>query len=445
MEYNKIIEKLVSKASSPLGKEKAEKLQPSNRLEEIEKMQTATADALSRLFKKGNISFGSNKAVGRSLKSLEIGASLSVPELLTIAALLDNVNRVKSYGRKERPDEADDSLTGLFEELEPLTGIAEEIHRSIISEEEIADDASAELKHIRRTIAQTADKIHTALVSMVNGSLRSYLQDAVITQRDGRYCIPVKAEYKGQVPGMIHDQSSTGSTLFIEPQAIVNLNNKLRELSLEEKKEIEVILAKLSALVSEETESIKRDQEIMTDLDLIFAKGQLALEQNATKPVFNTDHIINIRKARHPLLDPKKVVPIDVRLGEDFDLLVVTGPNTGGKTVSLKTVGLLTLMGQAGLHIPAGDRSRLSIFNKVYADIGDEQSIEQSLSTFSSHMKNIVAILKNADENSLCLFDELGAGTDPTEGAARAIAILNFLHEKVIWVLATIHYSEFNI
>ncbi len=445
LEYNKIIEKLVSMASSPLGKEKAEKLQPSSNLDEIEKMQQATADALSRLFKKDSISFGDNKPVGRSLKSLEINATLSVSELLTIAALLDNVNRVKAYGRKERTDEADDSLTSLFDELEPLTGVSEEIRRCIISEEEIADDASPELKHIRRSISLTGEKIHTQLTSMVNGSLRTYLQDAVITQRDGRYCIPVKAEYKGQVPGMIHDQSSTGSTLFIEPQAIVNLNNKIRELGLEEKKEIEAILAKLSALVSEETASIKRDQEIMTALDLIFAKGRLALEQNATKPVFNTDHIINIRKARHPLLDPKKVVPIDVRLGEDFDLLVITGPNTGGKTVSLKTVGLLTLMGQAGLHIPAGDRSRLSIFNKVYADIGDEQSIEQSLSTFSSHMKNIVAILKNADENSLCLFDELGAGTDPTEGAALAIAILNFLHERGIRAMATTHYSELKI
>ncbi len=445
LEYNKIIERLVSMASSPLGKEKAEKLQPSNNLDEIEKMQQATADALSRLFKKDSISFGDNKPVGRSLKSLEINATLSVSELLTIAALLDNVNRVKAYGRKERTDEADDSLTSLFDELEPLTGVSEEIRRCIISEEEIADDASPELKHIRRSISLTGEKIHTQLTSMVNGSLRTYLQDAVITQRDGRYCIPVKAEYKGQVPGMIHDQSSTGSTLFIEPQAIVNLNNKIRELGLEEKKEIEAILAKLSALVAEETAPIKRDQEIMTALDLIFAKGRLALEQNATKPVFNTDHIINIRKARHPLLDPKKVVPIDVRLGEDFDLLVVTGPNTGGKTVSLKTVGLLTLMGQAGLHIPAGDRSRLSIFNKVYADIGDEQSIEQSLSTFSSHMKNIVAILKNADENSLCLFDELGAGTDPTEGAALAIAILNFLHERGIRAMATTHYSELKI
>lgn len=445
LEYNKIIERLVSMASSPLGKEKAEKLQPSSNLDEIEKMQQATADALSRLFKKDSISFGDNKPVGRSLKSLEINATLSVSELITIAALLDNVNRVKAYGRKERTDEPDDSLTSLFDELEPLTGVSEEIHRCIISEDEIADDASPELKHIRRSISLTGEKIHTQLTSMVNGSLRTYLQDAVITQRDGRYCIPVKAEYKGQVPGMIHDQSSTGSTLFIEPQAIVNLNNKIRELGLEEKKEIEAILAKLSALVSEETASIKRDQEIMTALDLIFAKGRLALEQNATKPVFNTDHIINIRKARHPLLDPKKVVPIDVRLGEDFDLLVVTGPNTGGKTVSLKTVGLLTLMGQAGLHIPAGDRSRLSIFNKVYADIGDEQSIEQSLSTFSSHMKNIVAILKNADENSLCLFDELGAGTDPTEGAALAIAILNFLHERGIRAMATTHYSELKI
>ena len=431
--------------TSPLGKEKALKLQPSNDIVEIRVNQTYTADALSRLFKKDSISFGGNKPVGRSLKSLEIGATLSILELITIADFLDNVNRVKSYGRKERPDEPDDSLTSFFDTLEPHTPLAEEIHRCILSEDEIADDASANLKSIRRRIAQTGDKIHSQLNSMVSGSLRTYLQDAVITQRDGRYCVPVKAEYKSQVPGMIHDQSKAGSTLFIEPQSVVNLNNQIRELMMEEQKEIEVVLATLSASVGLEIADIAANQKIMTELDFIFAKGRLALEQNATEPVFNDTHVINIRKARHPLLDSSKVVPIDVRLGEDFDLLVITGPNTGGKTVSLKTVGLLTLMGQAGLHIPAADRSVLSVFNKVYADIGDEQSIEQSLSTFSSHMKNIVAILKNADENSLCLFDELGAGTDPTEGAALAIAILNHLHERGIRAMATTHYAELKI
>lgn len=445
LEYNKIIDRLVALASSPLGKEKAGKLQPSSDINEIRSAQQETEDALSRLFKRDSVSFGSNKPVGRSMRSLEIGATLSIAELITIADFLDNVNRIKNYGKPERDDEKPDSLTEYFDALTPNTQLAGEIHRCILSEDEIADDASSNLKHIRRSIASAGDKIKSQLNQMLNGQYRTYLQDAVITSRGGRYCIPVKAEYKSQVPGMIHDQSSTGSTFFIEPQAIVNLNNQIRELHIEEQKEIEIILASLSAATGEHAESITKNQKIMTKLDVIFAKGRLALEQNATKPVFNTDHIINIRKGRHPLLDPKKVVPIDVRLGEDFDLLVVTGPNTGGKTVSLKTVGLLTLMGQAGLHIPAGDRSVLSVFDKVYADIGDEQSIEQSLSTFSSHMKNIVAILKNADENSLCLFDELGAGTDPTEGAALAIAILDHLHRRGIRAMATTHYSELKV
>ncbi|MBQ0027115.1 MAG: endonuclease MutS2 [Lachnospiraceae bacterium] len=445
LEYNKIIERLSALASSPLGKEKVMKLQPMSDLDQIKEAQNNTADALSRLFKRDGISFGSNKPVGRSLRSLEIGATLSIAELLAIAALLDNVGRVKSYGKPERADEPADSLTEMFDGLVLNSQIAQEIHRCILSEDEIADDASSNLKSIRRNIGLANDKIKSQLNAMLNGQYRTYLQDAVITQRDGRYCIPVKAEYKGQVPGMVHDQSSTGSTVFIEPQAIVNLNNQIRELQIEEKKEIEVILETLSKMTAEETESIANDQKIMTRLDVIFAKGRLAMEQNASRPVFNNKHIINIRKGRHPLLDQKKVVPIDVRLGEDFDLLVVTGPNTGGKTVSLKTVGLLTLMGQAGLHIPAGDRSQLAVFTKVYADIGDEQSIEQSLSTFSSHMKNIVAILKNADENSLCLFDELGAGTDPTEGAALAIAILDYLHKRGIRSMATTHYSELKV
>ena len=445
LEYNKITQKLADYASSAPGKDMCLKLVPFSDLNMIEEAQINTQDAFNRLIRKDGINFGSNKDVTLSMKSLEIGAALSAPELLATAKFLGNVNRVKAYGRKERPDEADDSLTESFNTLEPLTQIAEEINRCILSEDEIADDASATLKKIRREIAATNDKIHSQLTSMLNGSVRSYLQDAVITMRDNRYCIPVKAEYKSQVAGMIHDQSSTGSTVFIEPAAVVNLNNKIRELLMDEQKEIEVILADLSAKLSEYTFEIIEDQKIMTKLDFIFAKGRLAIEQNASRPVFNTEHIINIRKARHPLLPKDKVVPIDIRLGEEFDLLIVTGPNTGGKTVSLKTVGLLSLMGQAGLHIPAGDRSRLSIFKKIYADIGDEQSIEQSLSTFSAHMKNIVAILKNADEDSLCLFDELGAGTDPTEGAALAIAILEHLHDRGIRTMATTHYSELKV
>ena len=445
LEFDKIRDRLAEFASSPLGKDLCLTLTPNTDLDTIKRQQLETKDALSRLFKKDNISFGNNKLIVPSLKSLDIGATLSSLELLKIASFLDNVNRIKSYGRKERTDLPDDSLTGYFEELQPLTQVCEEIRRCILSEDEISDDASSNLKHIRKSITTINDKIHSQLVSMVNGTYRTYLQDAVITQRDGRYCIPVKSEYKNQVPGIVHDQSATGSTLFIEPTAIVNLNNQIRELMLEEKKEIEIILATLSASVGMYSKEIAHNQEIMTTLDFIFAKGRLAMEQNASEPIFNCEHIINIRKGRHPLLNKKNVVPIDIRLGEDFDLLIVTGPNTGGKTVSLKTIGLLTLMGQAGLHIPAGDRSKLSIFNEIYADIGDEQSIEQSLSTFSSHMTNIVKILHSADENSLCLFDELGAGTDPTEGAALAIAILNYLHDRGIRTMATTHYSELKV
>ncbi|MCH5343267.1 MAG: endonuclease MutS2 [Acetatifactor sp.] len=445
LEYNKILQILTDKADSEPGKKLCRELVPSTDIREIRDAQRETGDALSRLFKVGSTSFGSNRDLGFSIRSLEIGSTLSITELLKIAALLDNVNRIKTYGKKDREDTPDDSLDAYFEQLTPLTQLANEINRCILSEEEIADDASPKLKSIRRAKLLTNEKIHSQLNSMVNGSYRTYLQDAVITMRDNRYCIPVKAEYKSQVNGMVHDQSATGSTFFIEPAAIVNLNNQLKELDLQEKEEIQVILANLSAQAAEHTEELATDQRVMTQLDFIFAKAKLALEQNATEPLFNRKRYINIRKGRHPLLDKKKVVPIDIHLGRDFDLLVITGPNTGGKTVSLKTVGLFTLMGQSGLHIPALDRSELSIFTQVYADIGDEQSIEQSLSTFSSHMKTIVHILANADENSLCLFDELGAGTDPTEGAALAIAILNHLHDRGIRTMATTHYSELKI
>lgn len=445
LEYTKIIDKLTEKASSEPGKRLCRELVPMTDLEQIRLAQVQTRDALSMLFAKGSTSFGGNKDVSMSLRSLEIGSTLSIPELLKIAGLLDNVNRIKAYGRTVRDDEKETSLTDYFERLEPLTPLANEINRCILSEEEIADDASPGLKHVRRSIALIGEKIHSQLTSMVNGSYRSYLQDAVITMRDNRYCIPVKSEYKSQVPGMVHDQSSTGSTFFIEPAAIVNLNNQLKELTIKEKEEIEAVLASLSSQAAESISEISEDQKIMTFLDFVFAKASLAMEENATMPLFNQEHYINIRKGRHPLLSPKKVVPIDIHLGKDFDLLVVTGPNTGGKTVSLKTVGLFTLMGQAGLHIPALDRSELSIFTEVFADIGDEQSIEQSLSTFSSHMTSIVSILQKADENSLCLFDELGAGTDPTEGAALAIAILDHIHTRGIRTMATTHYSELKV
>ena len=445
LEYNKIIEMLMDHASSEPGRDKAAKLQPSSDLEQIRSDQNETADALSRLLRGDNVIFSGNRPLTASLKTLEIGAVLGAGELLKIADFLDNVSRVRAYGARKNEDDLSDSLTRFFEELVCFDATADSIHRCIISEDEIADDASHDLRAIRREIGTSGEKIHKQLNQIINGSLRTYLQDAVITQRDGRYCIPVKSEYRSQVPGMIHDQSATGSTVFIEPQAVVELNNRVKQLKLDEQREIEKILSELSASVAVDRDMIASDQKIMTQLDFIFAKGRLALEQNATRPVFNDRHVINIRKGRHPLLDKDKVVPIDIRLGDDFDLLVITGPNTGGKTVSLKTIGLLTLMGQAGLHIPAGDRSELSVFKKVYADIGDEQSIEQSLSTFSSHMKNIVAILKNADENSLCLFDELGAGTDPIEGAALATAILDNLHRQRIRTVATTHYSELKV
>lgn len=445
LEYNKIIEMLTEKADSEPGKRLCRELLPSTDPGEIRENQRQTRDALSRLFKVGGTSFGSNKDLGFSIKSLEIGSTLSIAELLGIASMLDNVSRIKTYGKRERENIPEDSLDEYFEGLTPLTQLANEINRCILSEEELADNASPKLKSIRRSMVQTNEKIHNQLTSMLSGAYRTYLQDAVITMRDNRYCIPIKAEYKGQVNGMIHDQSATGSTYFIEPAAVVDLNNRLRELELEEKEEIQVILASLSAQASEHTEELADNQRLMTLLDFIFAKAELAMDMNATEPLFNTGHYINIRKGRHPLLDKKRVVPIDINLGKAFDLLIITGPNTGGKTVSLKTVGLFTLMGQAGLHIPALDRSELSVFTEVYADIGDEQSIEQSLSTFSSHMKSIVHILAHADADSLCLFDELGAGTDPTEGAALAIAILNYLHDRGIRTMATTHYSELKI
>ena len=445
LEYTKIIERLTELAGSSIGKELCRNLKPSSNLAEIEAAQKQTSDALSRIYQRGSISFSGVQDVRGSLKRLEIGGSLSALELLRIAKLLETTSRVKSFGRLENSDREKDSLDDMFDGLQPLANLYNEIYRCILSEDEIADDASPALAKIRRSIRQTNDRVHTQLASLVNGSSRTYLQDAVITMRNGRYCVPVKAEYKGQVPGMIHDQSSTGSTLFIEPMAIVKLNNELRELELQEQKAIEAVLAELSNMAAAENENIADNFRILTQLDFIFARAMLSKSYNGTEPIFNEKGHINIKKGRHPLLDKKSVVPIDIWLGKDFRLLVITGPNTGGKTVSLKTVGLFTLMGQAGLHIPAFDHSELSVFDEVFADIGDEQSIEQSLSTFSSHMTHTVSILKEATDRSLVLFDELGAGTDPTEGAALAIAILNELHSRGTCTMATTHYSELKV
>ena len=447
LEYNKILDQLTEYAFSADAKSRCQKLRPITDRAQIEQLQQQTSDALSRLFKYGSLSFSGVTDIRDSLKRLEIGGALSAIELLRVCSLLESAKRAKAFARsQEDNDQPDDSLTGLFAGIEPLTPLCDEIRRCIPSEDEIADDASSTLHSIRRSMRGMNDKIRAQMNSMINNTTtRSYLQDTVITMRDGRYCLPVKAEAKSLVPGMIHDQSSTGSTLFIEPMAVVNLNNEYKELQLREQEEIEVILAGLSNLTASYATQLLADYELLTELDFIFARAAFAQTYNGVAPLFNDDGRIHIRKGRHPLLDPKKVVPIDVRLGEDFRLLIVTGPNTGGKTVSLKTVGLLTLMGQSGLHIPASERSELGIFDEVFADIGDEQSIEQSLSTFSSHMVNIIRILEQVNDRSLVLFDELCAGTDPTEGAALAISILSKLHLYGARIMATTHYSELKV
>ena len=441
LEYDKIIDRLVSFAASDKAKERLKKLVPMTDIHDINAALSETSDALSRVYAKGAVSFSGVHDVGASVKRLEIGSSLNTVELLHISSLLTTAARVKNYY-----EDTTDSLTGYFHALEPLTPLNTEIKRCILSEDEISDDASANLRSIRRQKVLAAERIHTELNKMLNSSsVRNCLQDFVITSRSGRYCLPVKAEYKSQVPGMVHDQSATGSTLFIEPAAVVKLNNDIRELELKEQTEIEAILAELSAKASEFTDELLTDFQVLTTLDFIFAKAQMSKQYKCSCPVMNTNNYINIKKGRHPLIDPHKVVPIDIYLGKNFNLLIITGPNTGGKTVSLKTVGLLTLMAQSGLHIPALDHSELAVFDNVFADIGDEQSIEQSLSTFSSHMTNTVSILKEADAHSLILFDEIGAGTDPTEGAALAISILNDLHKRGITTMATTHYSEIKV
>ena len=454
LEFDKIIDKLTVLAATPLGKDLCKKLKPSIDLKEIEHNQTETSDALSMILKKGTLSFSGTKDIRSSLMRLEVGSVLSIEEILAVSSVLNVALRVKSYMRKEslgtsvKNEEQgyleENSLISYFEGLEPLSNINTEIKNCILSQDEISDDASSALRQIRKNIKHTNNKVHEQLSSIMNSS-RTMLQDALITMRNGRYCLPVKAEYRSTFKGMIHDQSATGSTLFIEPMAIVKLNNELRELALKEQEEIERILAELSNLIGEHTEELKVNLDILTHLDFVFAKANLSKQMRASVPDFNEDGIVEIKKGRHPLIDSKKVVPIDIRLGDAFDLLVITGPNTGGKTVSLKTVGLFTLMGQAGLHIPAFDHSRLSVFHEVFADIGDEQSIEQSLSTFSSHMKNEIHIIHEANARSLCLFDELGAGTDPVEGAALAMAILTFLHNKGAKTIATTHYSELKL
>ena len=429
LEYDKIVSLLEARATSA----------------PINTMQEETACAVGRIFAKGSVSFGNTYDVSASMLRLELGSALGIHELLMVAKLLENAGLVRAYGRKEREDAPDDILTPSFNALEPLPQATAEIRRCILSEEEISDNASSKLRQIRKNIKSAGERIHTELNKIISTHAKDYLQDSLVTTRDGRYCIPVKSEYKNSVAGIVHDMSSSGSTLFIEPASVVRLNNEIRELEIEEQKEIEVILANLSEMLSAYVGLIRNDYALMRRLDFIFARASLAISMNASRPLINSEGIIDLRKARHPLIDKKKVVATDIRLGETFDLLIITGPNTGGKTVTLKTTGLLVLMGLSGLHIPAADRSRIALFREVYADIGDEQSIEQSLSTFSSHMTNIVDFLDKADTDSLVLFDELGAGTDPTEGAALAVAILDSLHAKGVRTLATTHYSEIKV
>ena len=445
LEYFKIIDRLTELAGSQVGKEKCRSLRPLTDIEKICELQKETADALARIYKKGSLSFSGIHDIRPSIMRLEVTSCLGAGELLHISSVLTATLHVKNYGKSEN-DEITDSLSERFNLLEPLSPVNNEILRCIISEEEVADDASPGLKSVRRRIKTTNDKIREQLNSIVNSrDTQIVLQDNLITMRDGRYCLPVKSEYKNQFAGMVHDQSSSGSTTFIEPMAVVKLNNELRELAILEKEEIEKVLESLSNLLYGETKNLRYDVDTLAEFDFIFARAQLAKDMKATEPVFNSRGYINIKKGRHPLIDGRKVVPIDIYLGGEFSLLIITGPNTGGKTVSLKTVGLFTLLGQSGLHIPAFEGSELSVFNEVFADIGDEQSIEQSLSTFSSHMTNTVSILKQADDKSLVLFDELGAGTDPTEGAALAMAILTYLHNKNVHVMATTHYAELKI
>lgn len=443
LEYDKIIERLETYASSEMGKKQCRELLPSADYEEILSAQTETKDALTRLYKTGYLSFQGLCDIRPHVKLLEIGSTLNPKELLEIARLLALTAQAAEYGQTEDDTLSYDSLQSYFGDLDPLEFLHQRITQCILSEDEISDEASSALRDIRREVKQTNIAIHNKLSSIINSqNNKSMLQDALITVRNGRYCVPVKTEYRNAFPGMIHDQSASGSTLFIEPMAVVQLNNHLKELDIKEKLEIERILESLSAQAATCSRELLEDQHLLATLDFIFAKAKYAKDYQGTEPIFNTDGIVEIKQGRHPLLDPKKVVPIHIYIGEDFSMLLLTGPNTGGKTVSLKTVGLFQLMGQAGLHIPAFEGSRLAVFSDIFADIGDEQSIEMNLSTFSSHMTNLIHILKEANPDSLVLLDELCGGTDPTEGAALAISILDDLHTAKIRTIATTHYAE---
>ncbi|MBQ9814483.1 MAG: endonuclease MutS2 [Lachnospiraceae bacterium] len=446
LEFNKITEQLSSWASSDAGKALCSGLLPMTDIEAIRTAQQQTTDAVTRLRKKSGPGFVGLKNILPSIKRMDVGSILNCQDLLEISGVLDAAYYMKRFLTPENDEEPEDTLTAYYNALDPCRVLNDEIKRCILGIDEIADDASPKLKDIRRHMVQTNLQIQRTLNNLITAqSMKTYLQDSVVTQRDGRYCIPVKFEHRNHVPGMIHDQSGSGATVFIEPMSVVKLNNEMRELELAEAAEIQVILANLTGSCCVQAKAMEVDYRLLVELDFIFAKARFSEKIRGNAPSFNDDGYIILKSARHPLLDQKTAVPISLELGRDFDMLIVTGPNTGGKTVSLKTTGLLTLMGQAGMHIPALDGSSLCIFKDVYADIGDEQSIEQSLSTFSSHMTNIVKILDQADYESLVLLDELCSGTDPTEGAALAQSILTKLHKRGVKCMATTHYPELKV
>ena len=446
LEYDKIVELLAKQAGSEAGAQMCRRLLPMNDVEQIRTAQLQTTDAVNRLRKKQGPSFGPLIDIRPAVMRLDIGSILVCEDLLHISRVLDCASSVRRFLEPENDETPVDSLTVYYESIDPCDLLNNEIKRCIISIDEIADDASPKLKDIRRRQNLTKMQIQKTLSNMVSSaSMKAYLQDSVVTMRNGRYCIPVKQEHRAHVPGMVHDQSGSGSTVFIEPMAVVKLNNDLKELHLAEEEEIQVILSHLSAMAAGNSEMLKLDFKLLAELDFIFAKARFSESIKGNAPDFHEEKYIELKKARHPLIQAKTAVPIDLELGKDFNMLIVTGPNTGGKTVSLKTTGLLCLMGQAGMHIPALDGSSLCVFEEIYADIGDEQSIEQNLSTFSSHMKNIVHILEKADADSLVLLDELCSGTDPTEGAALAQSILTRLNQFGARCMATTHYAELKV
>lgn len=442
LEFSKIQEMLEKCATSQPGRLRCKSIMPETDIEKIQHMQDETSAARERIRHNAVISFSKVTDLSRVLENLENGASLTPAELLRICDLLDTASKAKAYGCREIPEDERDLLDSRFNQLSPLSKINEEIRRCIRSDTELFDTASAGLEKARRKIKQAEDKIQNQLRTFISGKYRNYLSETFICQRDGAYCLAVKYACRGKVSGTVHGQSGTGGTVFIEPKSVADTSSELQDHKYQEQIEIAIVLGDLSDMIKAQLKYVKKNYAILTELDFIFAKAYLSEKYNGTAPILNKKKIISIKEGRHPLLDPEKVVPTTLELGRNYDLLVITGPNTGGKTLTMKTVGLMTLMGQAGLHIPAAEGSELSVFNEIFADIGDEQSIAQSLSTFSAHMTNIIKILNIADKDPLVLIDELGSGTDPAEGAALAASILMKLHRRQIRTLATTHYAQ---